>query len=147
MDGDLKHLHAILQGQAKRHLAERERLRQELRNVGVPVPAAILQSLSKLSTIHARDVLRDHPGFSIWERRQSYEASLSIFRCSIEDLLSAIRQCEEAAHDRTFFNQAQNEKLNHFERRIEKELFAATNAAHAQSATACACLYAGSFHL
>jgi hypothetical protein len=74
--------------------------------------------------------MRDHPGFALAERRDSYLTSLGIMEQCLQDLLAAI-SCFQAAAlaEDSLFNRNDDAELCRLERSIQKELFACANAA------------------
>lgn len=109
----------------------RERVRQAVRASTVPMPNEVVRDLAKLNSQDAHDVLRDHPGFPLWEKQRSYETSLEVFEMSVEGLLCAIQNFAQLSGDGTLFDRTREKELNNIEHVIQKELFATANAAHA----------------
>ena len=52
------------------------------------MPPEVVEAISQLNRSDARDVMRDHRGYSDWERRRSYETSLSVFEKSVSDFFA-----------------------------------------------------------
>jgi hypothetical protein len=84
-------------------------------------PPALVQTLAELSHHEALDVLRDHPGFVLWERLSSYRTGLRVFETSVEDLLRGIETFEERASDGRIFDRAHQVELDRLEGTIQKE--------------------------
>ncbi len=110
---------------------ERERVRDALKQATVPLPDQILQDLIRLNPLHARDILRDHPGHRIYEKYESYRTSLAIFEDAIADLLAAIGSFESSISDESLLYRTRETELERIQRGIQKELFATTSAIHA----------------
>ncbi len=114
-------------------ISARERLREEMKAASIPLPAQIVMQLAQLRSVDLHEVLIDHPGFTSWNRYTSYEVSLRVFDRAVLDLVKAIQRFEaatEADSERDILSRTQRSVLRDIERTIEKELFAATNAAH-----------------
>ena len=58
--------------------------------------------LTQFSHHEALDVLRDHPGYVLWERLSSYRTSLQVLETSVEDLLGTIQKLRSAPVTGTF---------------------------------------------
>lgn len=82
----------------------RERLREAIKAAPLPLPEEIVRALTQLDSRTARDVLRDHPGFSVWEKHRSYEMSHALFERSTDDLFRAIEVFQESSHDKSIFD-------------------------------------------
>lgn len=108
----------------------REHVREAIKAAAVPMPAEVVHNVAQLNSRDAREVLRDHPGFSLWEKRNSYEISLRVFDRSMDDLLRAIQNFEELSRDGTIFNRTREYELGEIEKAVQKELFATANAVH-----------------
>ncbi|MDQ2080019.1 hypothetical protein RA307_07495 [Xanthobacteraceae bacterium Astr-EGSB] len=117
--------------QEEREAARREQIRQAVAASAVPLPPELAQAVINLNDKYTRAILRDHPGYALAERRDSYLTSLAIMEQCLEDLLAAICVFENAAlsEENTLFNPNENDALSRFERQIQKELFATANAA------------------
>jgi hypothetical protein len=124
----------ILESARKRQADERreklERLRQAVKAGPVPLSDEITAKLACLNGRDAADILRNHPGFPLSERCHSYRTSVAVFEQSVGDLLSAIDSFEAASGDGTIFDPIPQVEIANFERRIQKEMFAAASAAH-----------------
>jgi hypothetical protein len=95
---------------------------------GIPLPPEVVEGLTFLPYADFWEVIKFHPGYKLYERRQSYWASLSIFRQSIMDLLGVIADFEYSENN---WEKKQNDQeLDGFTRRIQKEIFSTTNSAH-----------------
>ena len=128
---DAELLRSAIRIMDEQHRTERERVRHTLTAATVPIPADVVETLCQLNPHDARDALRDHPGHSLWEKRRSYEASLHVFERSVRDLLRAIQDFEELSRDGSIFDRTRETELDEIGYGIQKELFAAANAAHA----------------
>ena len=115
----------------ERSRSTRERVREAIKASNVPMPAEVVRKIAQLSSQDARDVLRGHPGFPVWERRMSYETSLQIFEQSVQDLLRAIEDFKDLSLDGSIFDRTREGELNQVLCSVQKELFAAGNAVHA----------------
>ena len=109
----------------------RDRVREAIKAASVPMPAELVDEIADLNSRDAREVLREHPGFTLWERLKSHEVSLQVFERSVEDLLRCIDDLNELSQDQLTFHRTRRAELDKIELAIQKELFAATNAAHA----------------
>ncbi|NVK20541.1 MAG: hypothetical protein HWE30_17755 [Methylocystaceae bacterium] len=117
--------------QEENQAQEREKIRQVVAESEAPLPQALVQKILNLSSEHANVILREHPGYKLAERRSSYLESLKILELSLNDLLTSIDEFEQAAtsENSSLFEYKNVEGLEAIERRIQKELFATTNAA------------------
>jgi hypothetical protein len=88
-----------------------------------------LKQILPLNQLDAHDVLREHPGFQMWDRHRSYETSFQIFTRAFADLIASIERFETAAADHSIFDRAHATELAETEQAIQKELFSAANAA------------------
>lgn len=113
----------------EQRITAREKVREAMKAGGLPVPAGIVAELAQLRPADVRDVLLDHRGFTTWKRYGSYQISLRVFERAVQDLIKAI-ECFEAAAEEDILSRRQQDKLDDIERAIQKELFAAANAAH-----------------
>lgn len=124
-------MYTLLAAQRKREAASREAIRQTIAATSPPLPEKLVQSFLHLFDGHVREMMRSHAGFDLSERRASYLTSLGIFERSIDDLIAAIDDFSAyaLAGDAVIFERHNEKKLRDHESRIQKELFAATNAA------------------
>src|SRR5216684_3433466 len=104
---------------------ELDRVKAAVRAATVPMPSDIVTALALLNPLDIRDVLREHPGFALWEMHKSYQASYEVFERSISDLLAAIKRFEEACRGGLLFARGREVELREIEGAIQKELFAA----------------------
>ena len=110
---------------------ERERVRRAVGAASLPLAPDVLEALCQLNPSHARDALRQHPGFSLWEKRKSYETSFRVFERSVLDLVRVSQEFMELAIDESIFDRPREAELNEIVCKSQKELFATTNAAQA----------------
>lgn len=124
-------LNEILRRQQEREAQRREGLRIAVKTSSIPLPPELAKTLINLNDQHFRTILRDHPGFILAVRRDSYRTSLAIAEQSLEDFLVAICRFEAAAlRDGSNLLDSRGEReLQAVERRVQKELFACTSAA------------------
>jgi hypothetical protein len=117
--------------QQLREAEHHERLRAAVASTEPPLPADLVTAVIHLFDGDTRAIMRGHKGYVLAERRASYFTSLSIMELSCTDLLSAIdRFAEQAlAEGSVLFQRNNGDALEAFEQRIQKELFATTNAA------------------
>jgi len=117
--------------QNEREAARREELRQAVARSTPPLTADLVQALIHLNDRYTREIMREHKGFTLAERRTSYLTSLAIMEQCLQDLLAEICAFEAAAltEDSTLFDRNGDADLKRFERAIQKELFATANAA------------------
>ncbi|MBZ9993144.1 hypothetical protein [Mesorhizobium sp. BH1-1-4] len=122
---------ALLQKQEEREAQHRERIRQAVAASDVPLPEELAQALIEMNSRHMSVILRDHAGYPLAERRNSYLVSLAIMEQSLQDLLVAIDVFENAAlsKESSYFRPGGEDESGRTERRIQKELFATANAA------------------
>ena len=113
----------------KQRNTAREKVRAKVKAAGVPLPNEVVTELAQLSHQDVLEVLVDLPGFTAWERLGSYRISLRVFERAVADLIKAIEVFEAAVED-DILSHRQQDKLDDIEGAIQKELFAATNAAH-----------------
>jgi hypothetical protein len=116
-------------GMQTREIRYREALREKLRASELPLPAELFEEIVQLNNLYLNDVMLDHPGLKVWNRHGSYRVSLRIFQRAVVDLISVIGRFEKCA-DSDIFDRINEEKLEEIEGAIQKELFAATDAAH-----------------
>lgn len=117
--------------QNEREAARREELRQAVAKSTPPLTADLVQALIHLNDQYTREIMREHKGFTLAERRTSYLTSLAIMEQCLQDLLAAICafEADALAEDSTLFDRNGDADLKRFERTIQKELFATANAA------------------
>jgi|GEM_PF-3532430 len=117
--------------QKVREAEYRERLRGAVASTEPPLPADLVTAVIHLYDGDTRAIMRAHKGYALAERRTSYFTSLSIMELSCTDLLSAIDRfaVQALADGSALFQRSNGDALEAFEQRIQKELFAATNAA------------------
>lgn len=130
MTGNLDDLRAVTQIMAEQRQLRCEDVRQSLMSDAVPVSQTVLDDLARLNREDAMSVLRDHPGFKIWQRWNSYQAALAIFEQSIQDLFSAIDDLTDQFRNKDLFSRPYRQRLEAGQLRVHKELFAVGNAAH-----------------
>ncbi|HIP79992.1 MAG TPA: hypothetical protein EYH07_16215 [Kiloniellaceae bacterium] len=109
---------------------QREAVRDALKVAPIPIPQVIVDELALLNPTDALDVLKDHPGFKIWQRWKSYQAALALFERCMADLFAAIDAFDEVMRQDDLFSASQRHKREEGSLRVHKELFAAGNAAH-----------------
>ncbi len=121
----------IWRQQQQREAERRERIRVAMAESEAPLREELAEVVIRLNDTHARAILREHKGFALAERRDSYRTSLSILGQCIQDLLVAIDCFETAAlsDDSGYFSPGGENHWGRTERRIQKELFATANAA------------------
>jgi len=107
-----------------------EEVRAAVKAASVPMPAEIVERIAHLGSVDVREVLREHPGYDLWERHQSYQASHQVFARAASDLLKAIEHFSDLARDGALFWHTRQAEADDLEKSIQKELFAAANAAH-----------------
>ena len=56
-----------------------EEVRAAVKAASVPMPAEIVERIAHLGPVDVREVLREHPGYDLWERHQSYQPSYQVF--------------------------------------------------------------------
>ncbi len=117
--------------QKEREAQERDRIRQLVATSEAPLTPELVQVIVNLNGEYSTEILREHPGFVLAERRSSYLGSLQIMNLSLDDLLASIANFEQqaTAENATLFNYTNVEVLEGIKRRIQKELFATANAA------------------
>lgn len=121
----------IWRQQEKREAERRERIRQAVAESEAPLSNELARAVIQLNDQYTRAILRDHKGFALAERRNSYRTSLSILEQCLQDLLVAIDCFETAAlsEESGYFDPGGESESGRTERRIQKELFATANAA------------------
>jgi hypothetical protein len=124
-------LFELLKIQEDREAERRERLRQAVAESEPPLSGELAQAVIALNDKHTRAILRDHKGFKLAQRRDSYLTSLAIAEQGLQDLLAAICSFEAAAlaEGSELFDESGRGDLRNIERQIQKELFATANAA------------------
>ena len=117
--------------QEKREADRRERIRQAVASSAVPLPPELAAAVICLNDAHTRAILRDHPGYALAERRNSYLTSLQVMEQCLQDLLAVICVFENAAlaEDSILWRPGSRHEVNSIVRRVQKELFATANAA------------------
>lgn len=127
----MQEVNAIMRAQNEREAAQRESIRQKIAKTPPPLPPELVHRFLHLFDGHVRDMMRSHAGFDLSERRASYLVSLDIFERSASDLISAIDDFSAyaTAPGASIFERQQEDRLQNYEGRIQKELFAAANAA------------------
>lgn len=116
-----------IHSQQERHHQD---LRERLRSSQTPLPPELFEQIVHLNNLHLRDIMRDHPAFTVWERYHSYQLSLRVFERSGRDFLAAIGRFEtHADNSSAILDRANKDQLEDIEDAIQKELFAVTNAA------------------
>lgn len=110
---------------------EVERVTAAVKSAPVPMPPDIVTALVQLGPNDIHDALRAaHPGFALWEKKKSYQISFEVFESSFKDLLAAIGRFEVACEDALLSSHSRDHEVGQYERAMQKELFAAANAAH-----------------
>lgn len=130
MNHNLDMLRAVSQLMVKQRQQHREAVLSSLLVSTVPVPQNVVDDLAHLNQEDAIRVLRDHPGFKIWQRWESYQAALAIFEQSLQDLFDAIDELTDQIRSENLFIRPVRHRLDNGKLRIHKELFAAGNATH-----------------
>lgn len=120
-----------LAAQKQRENDEIESLHREMADSTVPMDIDLMNRVSAKFGDTAQSILRNHAGYRQFRLRESYLASSQVFDAALDDLLAQIAGFEkEALREETdLFDFAQRHRLEAIELRIQKELFAATNAA------------------
>ncbi|HWX84853.1 MAG TPA: hypothetical protein VNZ48_14760 [Xanthobacteraceae bacterium] len=121
---------AVTKRMAEERSLRQQRIREKIKSAPIPLPNDLRQQIVHENTWDAANILREHPGFALAERCQSYLTSLAVFEKAFADLLNEIREFEEASQDGTIFHRVRRSELQEIERSIQKELFAAASAAH-----------------
>src|SRR3546814_19236814 len=78
---------------------QREAVWEALKAAAMPIPQTIVDELALLNPTDALDVLKDHPGFKVWQRWKSYQEALALFERCMADLFAAIEAFEEVMRD------------------------------------------------
>jgi hypothetical protein len=115
--------------QKQREAAARETLCQAIAASNVPLPEELARTTERVFITEFRDVMRFHQGYPLAERRDSYRTSLSILKQCFDDLQAAIDRFEVFALSDQWAAPNHRDRATEFERVIQKELFAAANAA------------------
>ena len=123
--------HSFLERQAEWQQRCREQLCEALRTSEIPLPDDLRAKIVRLSYGDREEVLRCHPGRHMAERLSSYRTSLGVFESSVSDLLEIISVFGQAYLDGGILNRRNKAELRRIEQKVQKELFCATNAAHA----------------
>ena len=105
-------------------------LREQVESSTVPLPADLVEQLSQTNPSDLSDVLMVHPGYPSWEALGSYKISLRVFKKALDDLIGVINQFEVLARDGKVLGRANEDTLDEFGIAVQKELFAAANAAY-----------------
>lgn len=121
----------FIKGQNELKDREIERLTVIVSESIIPLPDDLLAVIIKTPDKATHTILRAHPGYPLFELRESYIASVDVMDMSICDLLDAIAAfaVEAVTEGTEIFERAHEARLRQIEQRIQKELFAATNAA------------------
>jgi hypothetical protein len=111
--------------------SKREKIRQAVASSEAPLSPDLVDAVVNLNDAHTRVNMRDHKGFQLAERRDSYLTSLAILESCLQDLLSAICVFENKAfaEGSDLFDRSGEGEINRIRRQIQKELFATANAA------------------
>jgi hypothetical protein len=114
-----------------RKAAELESIRTSVATCGAEIPDSLRERLLRLFPADAKSVLREHDGFKYAERRDHYKDSVSIAKVCFRDLETALVEFGVAATAEApdIMRHKNRDKLDATERQIQKELFAAANAA------------------
>jgi hypothetical protein len=122
---------ALFAAQRQREAQEHERLRVAVGASAIPLPDELVKAVVMRFGEDAQAILRAHPGYPLHQVRESYLVSVQVMDVAIADLLGAITTfAEEAVREGgDLFDYLQRDRLRQVELRIQKELFAATNAA------------------
>ncbi|MGX5851027.1 hypothetical protein ACWGTO_28590 [Mesorhizobium sp. PL10] len=129
ISGDPAILRAAVAQAHDRQLSREAVLREKLKASAVPLPPELFEEVAKVSGLEIDEVMTDHPGRKIWERYNSYLVSSRVFDRAFADLFKAIARFEEAV-GRDIFDRSNELELQDIEADVQKELFAATSAAH-----------------
>lgn len=129
MTHEMDKLRSILTIIDDQRTRKRETVRDVLKATPPPLPDDLIDALLTLNPNDARSVLRDHPGCDLHERLASYDTARAVFDHAIMDLLKAIALFEEVARDPTIFDAVRKGELSALQTGVQKELFAAANAA------------------
>src|SRR3546814_2608487 len=89
---------------------QREAVWEALKAAAMPIPQTIVDELALLNPTDALDVLKDHPGFKVWQRWKSYQAALALFERCMADLFAAIEAFEEVMREDDLFSGRQHHK-------------------------------------
>lgn len=127
--GDVSILRQAVEQMKERQSSRKATLLEKLRASPVPLPPELFEEVANVSGLELDAVMSVHPGRKIWERHSSYLVSARVFDRSFADLLSAIGRFEAAVNN-DIFNRSNEGELEDIESDVQKELFAATSAAH-----------------
>jgi hypothetical protein len=121
----------LWKAQQEREAKYLEELKAAIAASEPPLPGELTEAVLRLSASDAREALKQHRGYLLAERRDSYLTSLAIMESCLQDLLASIRnfEAEATADNSQLFSRLQESKLRDIERHIQKELFATANAA------------------
>jgi hypothetical protein len=122
-------LDALWAQQKQREADERERIRRAVAASEAPLPEDLAAAVVRYFVTDMHDIMRGHPGYPLVERRNSYRTSLAIMEQCLQDLLAAVDRFESYALSDEFITLDRRDRTGVFEREIQKELFAAANAA------------------
>lgn len=124
-------MYALWRAQEEREADRRERIRAAVAASTVPLPPELVAAVINLNDTHTRAILRDHPGYTLAERRNSYLTSLQVMEQCLQDLLTVICvfENEALAEDSILYRPGRRQEVDNTERRVQKELFATANAA------------------
>lgn len=126
---DIATLHMVVGRMNDQRLSREAVLREKLKASTVPLPPDLFEEVVQISSLHIDEVMTDHPGRAVWVRYSSYLVSAQVFDRAFKDLFSAIARFEEAV-GRDIFDRRNELELADIESDVQKELFAATSAAH-----------------
>ena len=115
--------------QTQRAVAAREKLCQDIAASDVPLPEELAALIERVFITELRKVMRFHRGYPLAERRDSHRTSLSILRQCFGDLQVAIDSFETFALSDEWLRPDHRDRAAEFEKVIQKELFATSNAA------------------
>ncbi len=126
---DMGILRSVVGHMHDQRLSREAALRHKLKTSAVPLPPDLFEEVAQIGGLHIDEVMTDHPGRKIWERYSSYLVSARVFDRSLADLFTAIARFEETV-GRDIFDRRNELELEDIEGDVQKELFAATSAAH-----------------
>src|SRR5438552_1946497 len=109
----------------------REKLRKVLAEASMPLSDKDIETLVGIPDRDFQYIIRGHPGYKLAHRRASYRTSLSVFELCLADLVAVIDEfsAQATADNRDIFDVRGKDQLKAIERRVQKEMFATTNAA------------------
>ncbi|MBO9401430.1 hypothetical protein [Shimia sp. R9_3] len=121
----------LLRINEERKAREKDEVASEIGTAALPLPDDLLAKVLGLFPATAKEVLREHPGFILSERRSHYLASLSIMRLAFDDLFALLISFENLiSTGKAEITKLKNRnKLETLELRIQKELYATASAA------------------